>query len=176
MRPATYAQIRKLRGVATYQFGKETGSVLFSSCTKIVCSARTGRIRHIYLKNQLIATLRPKDGYLALTTHGAQLILSRVNDPPNIVTALNDVSEFIRSGGDLFAEHIVRADERLRPADEAIVIDENGSLIGVGRAVLSGHEMKFFKRGVAVRIRRGVNEFEEQDSSGRQASDPLDGF
>ena len=158
MRPATNAQIRKLRGVATYQFGKEIGSFLFGRGTKIACSAKTGRIRHIYLRNQLIATLRPKDGCLALTTDGARLILSRVETPSNLVTALNEVAEFIRSGGDLFAKHIVCADERLRPADEAIVLDQNGSLLGVGRAILSGFEMSFFKRGVAVKMRKGVDE------------------
>lgn len=70
----------------------------------------------------------------------------------------NDVSDFIRTGGDVFAKHVIRADEELRPAEEAIVTDENGNLLAVGRAVLSGNDMKYFKRGVAVRVRRGVED------------------
>ena len=78
-----------------------------------------------------------------------------------MVIAQNDVADFIRAGGDLFAKHIVRADESLRPAEEAIVTDEGGTLLGVGKAVLSGKDMMCFKRGVAVRVRRGTNETSE---------------
>jgi 7-cyano-7-deazaguanine tRNA-ribosyltransferase len=176
LKPATDAEIRKLRGVASYQFGKEASLVLVGRDTKISRSKRTGRIRHIYRRDKLIATLRPKDGYLALTIDGSRLILSKLERPSNIVIALNEVAEFVRSGGDLFAKHVVRADETLRPADEAIVTDENRSLVGVGRAVLSGREMKFFKRGVAVKIRRGVSEQDESRASELRDSDCPDEF
>lgn len=161
MNPATTPQIRKLRGVASYQFGRGVGAALFGTEVGIVCSTRTGRIRHIYRRNELIATLRPKDGYLALTPLGAGLILSKLKNPPNLVVAMNDVADFIRSGGDVFAKHVARADERLRPAEEVIVTNESGGLLGVGRAVLTGHDMKYFKRGVAVKIRKGVDEVGE---------------
>jgi len=159
---ATSAEIRKLRGVASYQFGESVGWALFGRGTTIARSARTGRIRHIYSKNQLVATLRPKDGFLALTLHGAELILAKTKNPPNLVVANSEVIEFIRSGGDLFAKHVAQADEELRPAEEAIVVDPNGSLLAVGRTVLAGHEMTRFKRGVAVRIRKGVGEVDVQ--------------
>jgi len=165
----TLPQLRKLIGVANYQFGRGVGPVLFNKDVKVVCSRRTGRIRHIFRKNQLIATLRPKDGYLALTMAGARLILSGIKQPPNVVSVQTDVSEFIRAGGDVFAKHVVRADRRLRPAEEVIVVDENNHLVAVGRAVLSGNDMQYFKRGVAVKVRRGVDDsrierITEQDS------------
>jgi len=151
-------QLRKLIGVANYQFGRGVGSAMFNKNVRVICSRRTGRIRHIFKDNRLIATLRPKDGYLALTTDGAKLILSNTKKPPNLVVVQNDVSNFIRTGGDVFAKHVIRADEELRPAEEAIVTDENNYLLAVGRAVLSGNDMKYFKRGVAVRVRRGVED------------------
>jgi 7-cyano-7-deazaguanine tRNA-ribosyltransferase len=152
----TLAQLRKLVGIGNYQFGHGVGQTLFSRKIRIECSRKTGRIRHVYADGQLIATLRPKDGYLALTTYGARIILAKIEKPPNVVIVESDVSEVIRSGGDVFAKHVVRADPELRPADEAIVTDERGSLLGVGRSVLSGPEMVDFKRGVAVKLRRGV--------------------
>lgn len=154
----TSPQLRKLIGVANYQFGSNVGSILFNRDVKVACSRRTGRIRHIFRKNQLIATLRPKDGYLALTMAGAKLILSEMKQPPNLVSVQTDVSEFIRAGGDVFAKHIVRADRRLRPAEEVIVVDEKNHLLAVGRAVLSGNDMQYFKRGVAVKVRRGADD------------------
>lgn len=156
-RPTT-TQLRKLIGVANYQFGRNVGEALFTKETRIECSKRTGRIRHIYTGKRFIATLRPKDGYLALSLHGAELLLSRLKPPPNIVVVQTNVSDFVKTGGDVFAKHIVRADENLRPAEEVIVTNENGSLLAVGRAVLSGNDMIFFKRGVAVKVRRGIGE------------------
>jgi predicted RNA-binding protein (TIGR00451 family) len=70
----------------------------------------------------------------------------------------SDVAEFIRKGGDVFAKHIARAAETIRPSDEVIVVDESGVLLGVGSALLSGNDMKYFRRGVAVRVRRGTGE------------------
>jgi predicted RNA-binding protein (TIGR00451 family) len=154
----TAVQLRKLVGIANYQFGKDAGTVLFSKGTRITCSRRTGRIRHIYSGRRLIATLRPKDGYLALAPEGALLILSKIKQPPNLVVVQNDVADFIKAGGDVFAKHVARADMGLRPAEEVIVTNEQGVLLGVGKAVLSGKDMSFFKRGVAVRVRKGISE------------------
>ena len=158
MNPPDRSQRRKLIGVGNYQFGRGVGAVLFNRKVLIECSRKTGRIRHVYLKGKLMATLRPKDGYLALTPAGASVILDEVKQTSNLVVVDSTVSDAIRIGGDIFAKHVVRADRGLRPGEEAIVIDEQGVLLGVGSAVLSGREMTNFKRGVAVNLRRGVDE------------------
>jgi len=157
MNPPAQTRLRKLIGVANYQFGSHAGEILFNEKVRIVCSRRTGRIRHISKGKKLLATLRPTDGYLALTLSGGQLLLDKMDAPPNVVVAQSDVAEFIKRGGDVFAKHVIFAPESLRPAEEAIVTDEEGNLLGVGAAHLSGKDMKYFKRGVAVRIRRGVD-------------------
>lgn len=153
------AQLRKLIGVGNYQFGKRAGFALFGRNVYIKCSRRTGRIRHVYLRHILIATLRPKDGFLALTPQGASIILQQIEDAPNRVTVDDSVADAIKVGGDVFAKHVVRADPELRPGEEVIVTDTHGTLLGVGSAVLSGHEMTLFKRGVAVNVRKGVDEY-----------------
>jgi conserved protein with predicted RNA binding PUA domain len=115
-------------------------------------------MRHIFKNGKLIATMRPKDGYMALTSEGALLFLSAMKNPSNLVVAQNDVADFIKAGGDVFAKHVVRADRSLRPAEEVVVINEDGRFIGVGKAVLSGNDMKHFKRGVAVKVRSGTDQ------------------
>ena len=159
----TKLQLRKLVGIGNYQFGRGVGTVLFSRDFRIECSRRTGRIRHIYIQGKLVATLRPKDGYLALTPDGARILLSRMKDMPNLVVVDSSVRDAIRVGGDVFAKHVKRADPELRPGEEAFVIDEDGALLGVGSAVLSGHEMISFRRGVAVNLRRGVDEVDSEE-------------
>jgi predicted RNA-binding protein (TIGR00451 family) len=155
---AAPVHLRKIIGVANYQFGRGAGSILFDRNNRIVCSRKTGRVRHIYHGEKLIATLRPTDGFLALTIYGARILLDKLTVVPNTVTVQSDVAEFITKGGDVFAKHIVRAADTIRPSDEVIVTDEAGRLLGVGSALLSGNDMKHFRRGVAVRVRRGTNE------------------
>ena len=152
------SQLRKLIAVGNYQFGKGVGSTLFDRNVMIECSRRTGRIRHVYIRGKLVATLRPKDGFLALTTHGAGIILTKISAAPNVVVVDASVADAIRDGGDVFAKHVLRADPGLRPGEEVIVTDSNDDLLGVGCAVLAGHEMTSFRRGVAVNLRKGSDE------------------
>jgi predicted RNA-binding protein (TIGR00451 family) len=152
----TSIELRKLISVANYQFGAHAGKILFNRGIRIAHSRKTGRIRHIYLRQRLIATLRPTDGLLALTVQGAAILLTKMKSPRNRVIVQSDVSEYIRRGGDIFAKHIVSASNSLRPAEEVLATDEEGRLIGVGSALQSGNDMKHFKRGVAIRIRHGI--------------------
>jgi len=120
-------------------------------------------MRHIYKNGKLVATMRPKDGYIALTSEGAVLFLSAMKTPSNLVVAQDDVADFIKIGGDVFAKHIIHADESIRPAEEVVITNEEGKLLGVGKAVLSGNDMKYFKRGVAVKVRSGTEKSAEQN-------------
>lgn len=72
-----------------------------------------------------------------------------------IVKVRDEVAEFIAEGGDVFAVHVVEVDDAVRPKDEVVVTDEKRNVLAVGHAVLSGEEMRAFKRGVAVKTRRG---------------------
>ncbi|MEM3606959.1 MAG: PUA domain-containing protein, partial [Candidatus Bathyarchaeia archaeon] len=67
----------------------------------------------------------------------------------------NEAAKHVAEGKNVFAKHIIEVDDALRPQDEVIVVDENDNLVAVGKAVLSGEEMKSFKHGVAIKVRRG---------------------
>jgi predicted RNA-binding protein (TIGR00451 family) len=100
--------------------------------------------------------MRPTDGLFSLSIEGARRIAKANRSAECFVTVQNDVSDFIADGGDVFAAHVLKADDNIRTKDEVIVIDMNGKVLAVGRAVLSGEEMRAFKRGVAVKVRRGA--------------------
>ena len=74
------------------------------------------------------------------------------------VNVQNEVSEPITLGGDVFAVHVVKADEEIRAQNEVIVLDEKNQVLAVGRSILSGPEMMVFKVGVAVKVRHGRKE------------------
>jgi len=150
--------LRRIRSVADYQFGRGVGKRLFPQDVEIAFSRRTGRIRYVYLAGKRLATMRPTDGLFSLSITGAKRVVETKRSAKCFVTVQNDVSEFIARGEDVFAAHVVRADDEIRSRDEVIALDEAGKILAVGRAVLSGDEMKAFKRGVAVKVRRGCAE------------------
>jgi len=150
--------LQKICSIADYQLGKGAGKALFPGNVHVAFSRRTGRIRHIYLGNELLATLRPTDGMFSLTITGAKRLLRGGKSLRLWVTVEKDAEPFIAKGKSVFAKHIVDADDAIRPQEEVIVIDEKQEVLAVGKAVLTGKEMKAFKHGVAVKVRRGVSE------------------
>ena len=150
--------LNRIRSVADYQFGRGTGVELFPENVEIAFSKRTGRIRYVYLAGKRLATMRPTDGLFSLSIAGARRIVGNIGSAKCFVTVQNDVSRFISEGGDVFATHVVKADDEIRSKEEIIVLNESGEVLAVGRSVLSGEEMKAFKRGVAVKVRRGCME------------------
>lgn len=150
--------MQKIRGVANYQFEASVGSVLFPDGVELVYSRKTGRIRRVYFEGRLLATLRPRDGLFSLTIFGVERLKPVLELLKRRVVVRKDMEEFVRRGQNVFARHVVEADEEIRPGSEAIVVGENGEVLAVGRAVLSGAEMLAFKRGIAVKVRKGTRE------------------
>lgn len=150
--------LQKIRSIANYQFGRDTGEKLFPDDVKVIYSKRTGRIRHVHSSENRLATLRPHNGLFSLTIPGAKRMMEFVKPPRLWVKVPEEVAPFIAEGKSVFAKHVIDADDEIRPQEETIIINEKNEVIAVGKAVLSGREMKAFKRGVAVRVRRGAAE------------------
>jgi uncharacterized protein with predicted RNA binding PUA domain len=148
--------LKRVRAVADYQFGRSVGTELFPERVRILFSKRTGRIRYVCIDDKHIATLRPTDGYLSLGIRGAKRVAEHAPHAKCFVTVQKAVSRFISGGGDVFAAHVLEADPEIRAKDEVIVLDSDRNVLAVGRAALSGEEMAVFKRGVAVKVRRGT--------------------
>ena len=144
-----------VRAVADYQFGRGIGERLFPEGVKLVYSKRTGRVRHIYLGGRLLATLRPTDGLLSLTLDGARRLMEANGRRRYWVKVSREASPYVARGRSVFAKHVVDVDVGIRPGEEVAVLSEDGEVIAVGRALLSGREMLQFRHGVAVKVRAG---------------------
>ena len=105
-----------------------------------------------------MATLRPTDGMFSLTIQGAKRLIRGANSPRLWVKVSNEAASFIAKGRSVFAKHVTAADSEIRPQEEVIVLNEDNKIVAVGKAVLTGKEMTVFKRGVAVRVRKGIEE------------------
>jgi predicted RNA-binding protein (TIGR00451 family) len=150
--------IQKIRSIADYQFGKGVGAKFFPETSEIFFSRNTGRIRYVYLGHELLATLRPTSGLFILTISGAKRMMSEVEFPRLWVRIEDEAEPFVSRGRSVFAKYVKEVDEEIRPNEEVIVINSKNEVLAVGRALLSGLEMKTFNRGVAVAVRHGVSE------------------
>ena len=150
--------LRKLRAIADYQFRRGAGKALFPKTIKINFSPSTKKIRFVSLNGELLATLRPTNGLLALTIAGAKRLQKKFKPPMLRVIVNEDAHDFVAKGNNVFAKHVIAADPEIRPLDEVIVVNSRDKLLAVGKAILTGKEMLAFKKGVAVKIRRGIEE------------------
>jgi predicted RNA-binding protein (TIGR00451 family) len=147
----------KIRSIANFQFETAVDDTLFPKDVELRFSKRTGRIRHIYHKNKLLATLKPTDGLFSLTIYGAKRLQSLQSQVFKIVIQ-SDIEAIVKRGKNVFAKHVIHADDRIRAGDEILVTNLDNNLLAVGKATLSGPEILAFKRGIAVKVRQGVEE------------------
>lgn len=145
----------KIRAIADYQFGYGAGMVLFPDIITIELSKNTGRIRHIYVGEDLIASYRPNDALFTLTIVGAKRLVKGFPNFKYKVQVSEHVVEFVEKGKNLFAKHVVEAHPDIRPGQELVVVDKDDEVVAVGKAILNREEMLSFETGVAVKIRRG---------------------
>lgn len=147
--------IKMIRMIADYQFGKGAGKILFPDSCKFLLSS-TGKVRQIFDGNTRIATLRPFSGFFTLSIEGARRLHRFFQYPKLRVIVEPRVSKFIASGRSVFAKHVVDVDQEIRANDEVIVVNTHDELLATGRAILSAVEMLEMERGVAVKVRQGV--------------------
>ena len=159
--------------IADYQFFAGAGSLLFPSDVDIYISPRTGKIKEVRQGGFHLASLNPKSGFFSLSIEGAKKIVRKRGSP--VVVIKNNIISEVSGGGNVFAKHISDAESRLRAGDEAIVVSEDSSLVAVGRSLLGGDEAKGFKRGVAIKVRRGVDCRYAKQKNGPEGNAPSNG-
>lgn len=159
MDPKLLIGIRQVKAISDYQFGKQITDVLFENIENIHLerSRSTNKIRYIFHNDSLLLTLRPNNGFFTLSFYSANIIIKNCVSPKMRVIVLNEISEFIEKGRNVFCKHVVEVDEDLRPLDEVIVVNQNEKLLGIGRLKLPVSYVKSFSSGVAVNVRKGIN-------------------
>ncbi len=132
------AKIDLMRAAADYQFGRGAGDLLVSGAV----------VKAPFPKFQLfsgiqLATLIPQYGTIALTVEGGLRLAAQ----PHYRVKIGD---FLPHSS-ILAPGVLEADPQIRPGDEVLV--EGERFFGVGRALMSGWEMKECGKGIAVELR-----------------------
>ncbi len=148
------SMLAQVQAIADFQFGRGAGKALFPDGCEFILS-RTGRIRQVTFGGKRLVTVRAMDGKLTLGIDGALRLLAALPPPAYRVVVLDEVAEFIRTGKNTFAKHVIASDPGIRAGDEVMVVTAGDELLATGSAVLSGREMLIFNYGVAVKVRQG---------------------
>ncbi|MHA2268381.1 MAG: PUA domain-containing protein [Promethearchaeota archaeon] len=134
--------LRQVKAISDYQFGKDITDLLLKDLENI--------------RDNLILILRPNNGFFTLSINSAHTIITNFKPPKLRVVVLNEISEFIKKGRNVFCKHIIDIDENLRPLDEVIVVNQDDELLAIGRLKLPVMYVKSFSSGIAVNVRKGV--------------------
>ncbi len=132
------AKLDIMRAAADYQFGSGAGDLLVFGAV----------VKAPFPKFQLfsgvqLTTLIPQYGTIAITIEGAQRLSAHSGYRVKIADFTPHSS--------ILAPGVEDADPQIRPGDEVIV--EGGRFFGIGRALMSGWEMKQCGKGIAVELR-----------------------
>ena len=159
MNNSSYNIIRVIKAITDYQFGSAITNALFEEfpISDIEYSKNTGRIRHIYVNDELYLNYRPNIGLFSLSLIAARRILVKTDPPKLRVIVLNEISEYIKEGRNVFNKHVVDIDNNLRSLDEVIIVNQLDELLGIGRLKLPIPYVRSFNNGIAVIVRKGIN-------------------
>jgi len=145
-----------LRRVADYQFGSDAGVALFPDGEELtVTTTSSGRPRQVHAEGGRLATYGT-DGRFRLGPAGGARLQSLAAETPYRVVVGDESEPFVREGRNVFAKFVDVADDHIRPRDEVVVEHEDGHLLAVGRAELSGAGMLDFETGMAVSVRDSI--------------------
>ncbi|MFQ5979802.1 MAG: DUF5591 domain-containing protein [Candidatus Heimdallarchaeota archaeon] len=141
-----------LKDTLDYQFGKNTSKMILDGSETI--KGKPHIRMQVYKDNSVILTYLASTGMVTLSWRAAELLMKEM---VNIVHFNGDKLK----GSTLFCSAIEKADEKIRPGDEVMILGRNEQLLGIGRSLLSSNALVHLQRGPGVKIRHKRNPTEQ---------------
>jgi 7-cyano-7-deazaguanine tRNA-ribosyltransferase len=148
--------MRRISAVANMQFGRGASEALLNGEITIIKSKRTGKIRNIICDGVHVISMRAEDGLFTLKLDGGRRLHMGLKYPLLRVVVIDDAVPFVKEGKSVFAKFVKDCDPDLRPFDECLIVNENDTLLAVGRTLLNRDEMLAFRHGMAVKTRESI--------------------
>ncbi len=147
--------IRRALFIIGYEYGHKAADRLSGGDLMVEYNVALNRIKQLYYNGELAFTIRASDGYLLPTMLGAEFIDSHA-------VVKGDAIPFIMKGRNVPKSMVIKI-VNARAGMDIAVRDEAGSLVAVGRLLISPDELRGVGRGFIIRIRqhRGNRELED---------------
>ncbi|MEM0140019.1 MAG: tRNA guanosine(15) transglycosylase TgtA, partial [Ferroplasma sp.] len=144
----------KINEIFKFQFNSDKG--IFLNSDTVIKSKATAHIRNIKRGDRILATMR-NDGFLTLSITGGVIIKEKFPFPKSRIVVSDESGEFNSKGFNVFFKFIEGFDENLLAGNEVLVANKYDKLFAVGHATVSGIEMKYYKKGIAVKVHEGID-------------------
>lgn len=131
--------LNELRSIAIYQFGKKAKDFIPDNV-----SLKGRYHKKIFENKEQIAILNRDSGLYSLNLAGGEKLAELGMNIVNI--------DFNLETNTVFTPGISKADHNIIPQDEVVVVKDD-TIVGVGKAVLTGKEMEICENGVGVKIK-----------------------
>ena len=148
--------VKRVRTILDYQFGKGIGDTFTSGEIELVTSKKTKRLRNLMLDGKHLASLSHRRGLFILQERGAELIQNNTDFPRFRVIIDPETAAFNRDGKSVFCKFVKDIDQDLGCMDECIVVTPDDKLVAFGKLIVSPEELKLGQQGMAVRVRGGI--------------------
>ncbi|MCI4317325.1 MAG: tRNA guanosine(15) transglycosylase TgtA [Thermoplasmata archaeon] len=142
---------RHIDAILEWRYGLEGLVALRRSALKGMRSRRTGRLRGIAVDHRS-AFVVGNDGVPRPTWYGAGILHEALPFPRARIRVAPDAVEFVREGRSLFSRFVSGGDPTLLPGQSTLLVDDQDTLLAVGKLVLAPPEMGRLRRGVAVKV------------------------
>ncbi|MEM3637867.1 MAG: PUA domain-containing protein [Conexivisphaerales archaeon] len=119
-------------------------------------SRASNRVKSVLRNGKVFATIK-ENGIITLSIDCAKYMLESGNFLNSCVTASEEAEEFIVKGGNLFCKHVCSVGDNVKPGLDVGIINTKHQLIAVGKAIIPKSYMLSFKRGIAVKVRKGTS-------------------
>jgi uncharacterized protein with predicted RNA binding PUA domain len=117
-------------------------------------SRNSNRLKTVMRNKRVFATIK-ENGIVALSYDCASFMLKTRRFRDSCIFIRDEAVEPVSHGKSLFCKHVVRVGKNVRPGLDVGLLDKNGRLVAVGRALLPASYMMSFQHGPAVRVREG---------------------
>ncbi|MCG3215538.1 MAG: DUF5591 domain-containing protein [Candidatus Heimdallarchaeota archaeon] len=135
---------KKLRAISDFQFGSDTGRILFADSLKT--KGKYPRNQQIFSEKEQIAILNSKNGFLSLSPDSAQSISTKSKN----ILEFGDIQV---KGSNIFAPGCIKADNSILPNDEIFVVFEK-QVVATAKAIVSGKDMNKMTSGIVAEIKK----------------------
>ncbi len=157
IRPAFKFDIDLIRNIIDTQFGEGCGDRYLPDNGVVIMNRAPDidRLDEVIFDGHVQGSLRfdlhrQQYGFL-MRLVGAKRILKKITK--NYVVVDDGAVEPILSGSNVLAPGIVKVSDNIQPGDQIFVLDQNGVLLGLGKAYMSSQDMLSRSHGIAVKVR-----------------------
>jgi 7-cyano-7-deazaguanine tRNA-ribosyltransferase len=144
-----------IKGLIKYQFNVND-NVLSTLNNITVEKSKSDRIKDFFIDKVRFATIRATDSIIIPSEAMVKFLHKNLPFPNHRIVVNVEIKEFIKEGKSVFSKFVVTMDSKLRPGDECIIVTPEDELLGFGTLILTAQEMKYFKRGMLLKTRRGI--------------------